>query len=454
MIGYPDRLLCGWSLTGPVANLEGVDSMVPAFSINRYFCTFCILFAILVVVGNKFPAHAYPMDGYETTGIRRLVYLQRVQSGQINGPVRPAGALKGMAEIRLNLTDAPNNLLDRLPSPDVQLQARLEALFPNRDESYSVMVLDITPGKPWRLAGRQADRSFSPGSVGKLAIAAGIFTELARIFPDDPSRRQALLKERQVAGGPWIHTDSHPVPIFDPDSNQLTSRPAEETDVFSLYEWMDHMLSASANAAASVVWKELLLMRQFGQNYPPTMELERRFFDQTPKGYLRDTAMSTVNDPLRAMGIDQAQWQLGSFFTSGGKKRVPSGGKSYATPEGLMRYLVAMEQGRIVDPWSSLEIKRLMYMTAKRIRYASSPALNNAAVYYKSGSLYRCKPEPNFKCMKYHGNVENVMNSVAIVEQPDGRVYLVTLMSDVRYKNSAVEHQSLATFIDGILKSP
>ena len=44
------------------------------------------------------------------------------------------------------------------------------------------------------------------------------------------------------------------------------------------------------------------------------------------------------------------------------------------------------------------------------------------------------------------------MNSVAIVEQPDGRVYLVAVMSDAPYKNSAVEHQSLATFIDRILK--
>ena len=92
-----------------------------------------------------------------------------------------------------------------------------------------------------------------------------------------------------------------------------------------------------------------------------------------------------------------------------------------------------------------------MYMTAKRIRYASSPALNEAAVYYKSGSLYRCKPEPDFKCGQYMGNVENVMNSVAIVEHPSGRTYLVGLMSNILRKNSAVEHQSLATFIDRIL---
>ena len=91
-------------------------------------------------------------------------------------------------------------------------------------------------------------------------------------------------------------------------------------------------------------------------------------------------------------------------------------------------------------------------MTARRIRYASSPALSNAAVYFKSGSQYKCRPEPDFTCGKYMGNVENIMNSVAIVEQADGRIYLVGMMSNILKKNSAVEHQTLATFIDRILK--
>ncbi len=410
-----------------------------------------IVVGIVSLLLGVSPAWAYPLDGFATTGIRRLDYLQRVSDGTLKGPVRVAGARKGVADLRLNLNNEEGRKLDHLPPVNPGLQARIDALFPNRHESYSLMVLDVTPGRPVRLAARQADRSFSPGSVGKLAIAAGIFTELSRMFPDNPADRQELLRRRQVVAGGWIHTDSHDVPVFDPPSGTFASRPVLETDVFSLYEWIDHMLSASANSAASVVWKELLLMRHFGIDYPPTADQERLFFDQTPKTELRDMALAVVNDPLRAIGIAQSQWQLGSFFTSAGKRRVPPGGSSRATPEGLMRFLVALEQGRVVDPWSSLEIKRLMYMTAKRIRYASAPALNNAAVYYKSGSLYRCKPEPDFKCRKYQGNVDNVMNSVAIVEHPDGRVYLVTLMSDVLYKNSAVEHQSLATFIDRIL---
>jgi len=105
----------------------------------------------------------------------------------------------------------------------------------------------------------------------------------------------------------------------------------------------------------------------------------------------------------------------------------------------------------MVDAWSSLELKRLLYMTERRIRYASSPRLRKSAVYFKSGSLYSCKKEPGFKCGKYRGNVVNYMNSVAIVEKPEGQVYLVALMSNVLKINSAVEHQTLATYIDRIL---
>ncbi len=396
---------------------------------------------------------AYPIDGYQQTGIRRLACLQQIVDGRRKGGMPPAGALKPTAQITLHLTDTAGAFKDRWPAVDPQLQSRIDALFPNRDESYSLAVVDITPGRPARMAVRQADRAFSPGSVGKLAIAAGIFAELRAMFPEDPDLRRRLLRQRVVTADDWIRIDDHKVPVFDPDSGVYLSRAVREGDRFSLYEWMDHMLSASANSAAAVVWKELLLMRRFGRDYPPSREAEKAFFEKAPKTELRDMAMSTVNDPLRAAGIGPDQWQLGSFFTSTGKRRVPPGGKSYATPLGLMRFLLALESGQVVDAWSSLEIKRLMYMTARRIRYASSPALAGAAVYFKSGSLYRCRPEPGFVCAKYKGNVENVMNSVVIVEQSDGRIYLVSLMSDVLYKNSAVEHQSLGTFIDRALQS-
>ena len=324
-------------------------------------------------------------------------------------------------------------------------------MFPDRHESYSIAVLDITPSRPVRYAAYQEDRRFSPGSVGKVAVISGLFAELRRLYPDSPEQRRELLKTRIVTADRWINVDRHDVPLYDPVSGGFDERPIREGDRFSLFEWADHMMSASANAAASTVWKEAILMRAFGSAYPPSPSEEREFFARTSKGELQRLAVSIVNDPFRAVGITDADWRLGTMFTSAGKSIVP-GMSSYGTPRGLLQFLVAVESGRIVDEWSSLEIKRLMYMTAKRIRYASSPALNSASVCFKSGSLYKCKPEPGFTCKKYHGNVENAMNSIAIVERPDGSVYLVALMSDVLRKNSAVDHQRLATEIDALLK--
>ncbi len=124
------------------------------------------------------------------------------------------------------------------------------------------------------------------------------------------------------------------------------------------------------------------------------------------------------------------------------------GGNSYATARTLMEFVLKMEEGKLVDEWSSRQIKRLLYMTERRIRYASSPELKNAAVYFKSGSWYKCKEEEGFKCGAYRGNVRNFMNSVAIIEQEIDGVklhYIAIVISNVLRKNSAVEHQTLGT---------
>jgi hypothetical protein len=153
--------------------------------------------------------------------------------------------------------------------------------------------------------------------------------------------------------------------------------------------------------------------------------------------------------------LDLEQLRQGSFFTSNGKKLVP-GTTSYANPRELMRYLIKLEQGKLVDAFSSREIKRLIYMTQSRIRYASSPALGGSAVYFKSGSLYKCRQEANFTCRKYQGNVLNMLNSVAMVESPAAErqlFYLATVMSNVLRKNSAVVHQTLATRIHRLIEA-
>jgi hypothetical protein len=113
-----------------------------------------------------------------------------------------------------------------------------------------------------------------------------------------------------------------------------------------------------------------------------------------------------------------------------------------------------MEQGKLVDEFSSLEIKRLLYVTERRIRYGSSGVLRDSAVYFKSGSLYSCVPEEGFVCRKYHGNKRNYMNSLAIIESPAGQdrlYYMVSVLSNVLRKNSAQDHRDLARAIQGML---
>ncbi|MCB9248395.1 MAG: hypothetical protein H6613_07540 [Ignavibacteriales bacterium] len=410
-----------------------------------------ITLAVIILLFSDI-AQAYPIDGYALTGIRRLLRLQLILDGKIKDTKPIAGAMKSIKDIKLNLTNAKGDSLANFKKVDPDLQKSINRLFPNLNESYSICVLDITPGKKTRYAERQPDRSFVPGSVGKLAIIAGLFTELKRLYPNSMEKRREVLKTRFTKAGKWAIVNIHTVPFFDPGTNKFFKRIVQEEDNFSLYEWADHMISVSSNAAASIVWKELILMRAFGKDYPVSVEKEKEFFSKTPKSELREIAMSVVNDPLIEMGIKKEDWHLGSLFTSEAKKIVPGEGGSFATPFGLMQYLVALERGKIIDKESSLEIKRILYQTDKRIRYASSPALKEAAVYFKSGSLYKCEPEPDFVCKKYMGNVENYMNSVAIVEHPDGTTYMVTLMSNVLRKNSGSDHLALASQIDKAIR--
>jgi len=396
--------------------------------------------------------NTYPIDGYSLTGIRRLLRLQLIIDGKTKDTKPIEGARKSINDIKLNLLGARGDSLASIPLPEINLQKSINSLFPNLHESYSLAVLDITLGKKIRYAQRQQDRGFPPGSVGKLAILAGLFTELQRLYPDSFEKRQKLLKNTFVKAGPWAITNVHTVPFFNPETNEFFKRTVQEQDVFSLYEWTDHMVSVSSNAAASIVWREVVLMRAFGNKYPVTEEQAKDFFATTPKSELTGIAVSVVNGPLRDLGITEDEWRLGSFFTSEAKKRIPGSGGSIGTPYGLMKYLIAVERGKIVDEKSSLEIKRLLYMTDRRIRYASSSALTDAAVYFKSGSLYKCKPEEGFECKKYAGNVENYMNSVVIVEHPDGTTYMVALMSNVLKKNSNIDHMSIAAQIDRIIR--
>jgi hypothetical protein len=213
------------------------------------------------------------------------------------------------------------------------------------------------------------------------------------------------------------------------------------------------MMSASSNAAASTVIEHAMLLKRYGRDFPLAPAKVQEFFATTPKPELGNLLAETLQPPVARNGMDLDLIRQGSLFTATGQRKVP-GTTSYATPRTLLEYLLKLEQGKLVDDFSSREIKRLMYSTERRIRYASAPALNDSAVYFKSGSLFECRPEPGFRCFQYHGNVKNLMNSVAIVEAPAGERkyhYLVALMSNVLRRNSAYDHQTLAAGIHELI---
>ncbi|MBK8503301.1 MAG: hypothetical protein IPL46_14435 [Saprospiraceae bacterium] len=411
-----------------------------------------ILFFILISILSE--TTAYPIDGYGLTGIRRLLYLELILKGELPGTPAIKGAQKTLEQLKLNLYQTPKgDSLKTLPTIDPALQKSLNALFPNLDESYSISVMDITPGKPIRYAARKEDRGFQPGSVGKLAVISGFFCELSNLFPDSFEQRRELMKSKFVRSGKWGLYDEHTVPFFDTETKKLAKRRVQAGDVFSLYEWVDHMVSVSNNGAASIVWREAILMRVFGEKYPTITEEEgENYFKTTPKAELADIANSVVHDPLRSLDITEDEWRLGQLFTSGGTGYIPGKGGSIGSPRGFMKWMLALERGDLIDVESSLEIKRLLYMTDRRIRYASNASLKDAAVYFKSGSLYKCDRTTMPDCGKYMGNVQNFMNSVAIIEHEDGTTYLVALMSNVLKKNSNIDHNALAGRIDKIMR--
>jgi len=391
----------------------------------------------------------YPIDGYNSTGITRLLRLERIQKDSTKTLGLPSGALLPLNCINLQLTSVKDSVTSILKE-DEDFSAKIQRVVPNG--SYSVTVLDMSDPKNLKYAAQKETVGYQPGSVGKIAVINALFTQLETICPQSWEARKAILKNKKVKAGDWALYDHHTIPDYNMETDKLVKRKVKADDVFSLYEWIDHTMSVSNNGAASVVWREALLMAAFKDEYEYiTQEDEDEYFKNTPKKELTLLANQIVNEPLRKLGISKDEWRLGSFFTSGANKFVGDIGGSIGTPLGLMKYLVQLEQGKVVDSVSSLEIKRLMYMTDRRIRYAYSPEIRDAAVYFKSGSLYKCDRSNGKTCGDYAGNVYNYMNSVAIVEHPNGIKYMVCLMTNVLRKNSAYDHQALASKIDQVI---
>ena len=396
-------------------------------------------------------ARAYPIDGIEESGIRRLEGFQIAQETPGAAKLVP-GQLWGTDYIALHLLDYDGPDFDSLPE-DPDLKEFLTKSLRNRDPSYAMVLVDFSDTSAIRWAGLRPDFKQNAGSVGKLICMAALFHVLAENFPD-PEDRARVLRESVSPAGDWVSNEIHKVPKWDPALKRNLYSVINQRDSFRLSEWLDHAMSASANGAATMIWREAMLIRHFGAEYPKSFEESERFFAETPKSELSKLALAVVTEPLEAAEMDTANIQQGSFWTSNSKRKVP-GTVSFATPRELARLIFRIEQGRLVDEWSSRQMKKYIYLTKRRYRYAYAPELNNEAVFFKSGSLYSCRPEEGFRCEKYMGNVRNMMNSVALVEgsSPNDPRYIVTLMSNVLKFNSAWDHSRIAAAVHETLRT-
>ena len=413
--------------------------------LNR--CVVCFVLALSV---NE--PWAYPLDAYDATNIGRLEAASRVEQDLLKGRKQPKGALLTRGQVELRLLDHQDLAL---PPIDEKFSKQIQSLLGENASRYGVAVLDLSDLNNIRYAEHNGNQVQNPGSVGKLLVALGIFQALADLYPNDETKRWKIMKETIITADDFIISDSHTVRMWDRENEKLIRRPLKIGDTGTMLEYLDWMISPSSNAAAATLTKHAMLIKNFGEDYPVTIETADEYFKQTERKTLSATLADAIEAPVARNGMNLEQMRQGSFFTRTGKQKV-QGKTSYATPRELMKFLLLMEQGKLVDEFSSREIKRLMYVTERRIRYASAPALRDAAVYFKSGSLYKCQPEPDFECKKYHGNVRNFMNSVAIVEYPAADrdlFYIVTLMSNVLRRNSAVDHQTFATRTHRLIQS-
>ncbi len=410
-------------------------------------------FALLALLAPG-PSLAYPLDLSEATGITRLEAYRLGQKGRerAGGQLLPKGALLPASGVTLSLQDQPEFAI---PPPDPELGAQLRFALGADARSYSLALLDLTDPAHPRYAGVNPDQAQNPGSVGKILVALALFQALADLHPDDVDARRRILRETEVRADGFIRNDDHEVPFWKPGDPRVERRPIREGDAANLWSWLDWMISSSSNAAGSGVMAQLVLLRRFGRDYPVPAAQGAAFFAKTPKPELTRIYLGAMLDPIGQSGLDRRRLQQGSFFTREGKARIP-GTSSVATAGELLRYLVRMEQGKLVDAFSSLEIKRLLYLTEQRIRYASQPALGDSALYFKSGSLYSCQPEAGYACGKFLGNRLNYMNSMVLVETPDRTPplrYAVAVLSNVLRKNSAEVHEELALEVHRMIES-
>jgi len=139
--------------------------------------------AVLVSSALSQDARGYPLDAAKATGISRLEGFRRAQ--KVNH-VFPSGVELTSAEVKLTLADQPRF---RIPPPDPEFTRQVVDLLGPDAGGYGIALLDLSDPQHPRYAAYNAERSFQPGSVGKLLTVLGLFQALADAHPDVEKRK-------------------------------------------------------------------------------------------------------------------------------------------------------------------------------------------------------------------------------------------------------------------------
>ena len=235
------------------------------------------LVPVLFILAVAQSGFTYPLDGYESTGIRRIEAARLSVLGQLPGRAQPPGARLPIDLVDLRLLDNPSF---ELPAPDPEFTAQLAALLGGQADKYGLAVLDLSDPTHPRLALHRADHKQNVGSVGKIIAALGVFQALADTYPDDVEARRKILRDTIITADAFIENDHHEVRIWNLETGKLSHRPLRLDDQGTFYEWLDWMLSASSNAAASTVMEHAMLLRHFARDYPVSEEEAGSFFQR------------------------------------------------------------------------------------------------------------------------------------------------------------------------------
>ena len=110
------------------------------------------------------PGSAYPLDGYDSTGIGRLEAQRLVQEGKKPGKKRPSGELLPLSKVNLRLLDQPDF---RLPKADKILTEQVKKMLGSEVDRYGIALLDLSDPDHPRYAEWNGNQHQNPGSVGE-----------------------------------------------------------------------------------------------------------------------------------------------------------------------------------------------------------------------------------------------------------------------------------------------